>query len=390
LSQDDLYWILNHLGEERQHYAGAVAPPIFQSSMFAYPDVARLRAALRDELEHPFYTRGHNPTVNILRKKLAALEGAEDALVFGSGSGAMAAAVIALVGAGDHVVCVDKPYSWTRALLRDLLPRFGVATDFVDARETAAVEAALKPTTRLIVLESPNSWTFEQQDLSAVAALARARGILTVCDNSYATPLHQQPIAFGIDLVVHTLTKYLNGHSDVVAGAVCGRADLIRAIFRGPYLTLGAVLSPNDAFLALRGMRTLPLRLERAAATAAQIADYLRDHPKVSQLYFAGDAGDPQRELSARQLKRGSGLLSIRIAGGPAAAERFCDGLQRFLLTCSWGGHESLAWPLCALFDSENYASARSSLPLDLVRLSVGLEPAEVLITDLAQALERA
>jgi cystathionine beta-lyase len=387
---DDLYWILNHLGEDRERHAGAVVPPIFQSSMFAYPDVASLRVALADELEHPFYTRGHNPTVDILRRKLAALEGAEDALVFGSGSGAMAAAVIAVVSAGDHVLCVDKPYSWTRGLLRDLLGRFGVDTTFVDARETDVVEAALTERTRLIVLESPNSWTFEQQDLAAIAALAQARGILTLCDNSYATPLYQRPIDFGIDLVVHTLTKYLNGHSDVVAGAVCGRADLIRRVFRGPYMTLGAILSPHDAFLALRGLRTLPLRLERAADTALAVADFLRGHPKVERLYHAGDRNDPQRELSARQLRRANGMLSIQVAGGAEAAERFCDALQRFLLTCSWGGHESLAWPLCALFDSENYARTRTTLPLNLVRLSIGLEPADILIADLAQALDRA
>ncbi len=386
----DLYWIINHLGEDRERYAGAVTPPIYQSSMFAYPDVASLRVALSDELEHPFYTRGHNPTVNILRKKLAALEGSEDALVFGSGSGAMAAAVIALVGAGDHVVCVDKPYSWTRGLLRDLLPRFGVETTFVDARDSAAVEYALRAQTKLIVLESPNSWTYEQQDLAAVAAMARSRSITTICDNSYATPLYQRPIDHGIDLVVHTLTKYLNGHSDVVAGAVCGRADLIRRIFRGPYMTIGAILSPHDAFLVLRGLRTLPLRLERAADTAVAVAAFLRTHPKIERVYVAGDQNDPQKDLSARQLRRPNGLLSIEIVGGPEAAERFCNALQRFLLTCSWGGHESLVWPVCALFDSENYAKARTALPLNLVRLSIGLEPADVLIADLDEALAQA
>ncbi|HRQ65460.1 MAG TPA: aminotransferase class I/II-fold pyridoxal phosphate-dependent enzyme [Xanthomonadaceae bacterium] len=387
---DDLYWILNHLGENRERHAGAVAPPVYQSSMFAYPDVASLRVVLKDELEHPFYTRGHNPTVDILRRKLAALEGAEDALVFGSGSGAMAAAVIALVSAGDHVVCVDKPYSWTRALLRDLLPRFAVETTFVDAREPAAVEAALTGRTRLIVLESPNSWTFEQQDLAAVAALAKARGLTTICDNSYATPLYQQPIAHGIDLVVHTLTKYLNGHSDVVGGCVCGTSALIRRIFRGPYMTLGAIMSPHDASLAIRGLRTLPIRLERAATTAAAVADWLRRHPGIDRVYLPGSEDDPQRALSSRQLKRHSGLLSVEIGGGPEAAERFCNALQRFLLTCSWGGHESLAWPVCALFDSENYARARTTLPLNLVRLSIGLEPAEILIADLQQALAKA
>ena len=219
----DLSYILNHLGEEdRARHRGAVAPPIYQSSIFAFDSVAAMREALHDELDRTLYTRGNNPTVEILRKKLAALEGAEDALLFGSGAAAIAAGVIACVAAGDHVVCVQKPYSWTRALLRDLLKKFGVTHSFVDASAIAQVENALTEQTRLIVLESPNTMTYEQQDLAAIARLAKQRGIRTLVDNSYATPLLQNPIALGIDLVAHSATKYLNGHSDVLAGAIVG------------------------------------------------------------------------------------------------------------------------------------------------------------------------
>jgi len=189
----DLSWILNHLGEERERYFGAVAPPVVQSSIFAFPTVQAMRAGFRDEFGEHVYTRGNNPTVEILRCKVAALEGAEDCLMFASGAAAMAAGVVACVSGGDHVVCVARPYSWTRALLRDLLARFGVATSFVDGTDEGHFEAALTERTRLIVLESPNSMTYEQQDLAAVAALARRRGILTLCDNSYATPLNQSP-----------------------------------------------------------------------------------------------------------------------------------------------------------------------------------------------------
>src|SRR5215468_11285140 len=197
----DLSYIINHLGEERETYRGAVSPPIFQSSIFAFPDVAAMREAFRDEYQRTTYTRGNNPTVEILRKKVAALEGAEDCLMFGSGAGAISAAVMASVGAGDHVVCVQRPYSWTRAVIRDLLGRFAVKSTFVDGSDIANIERALTPQTKLIVLESPNSMTFEQQDLTAVVALARTHGIRTLCDNSYATPLNQTPLAFGIDMV---------------------------------------------------------------------------------------------------------------------------------------------------------------------------------------------
>ncbi|HEY0178312.1 MAG TPA: aminotransferase class I/II-fold pyridoxal phosphate-dependent enzyme, partial [Dokdonella sp.] len=252
----DLSWILNHLGEQRERYFGAVAPPIVQSSIFAFPTVAAMREGFGDELGRHVYTRGNNPTVEILRAKIAALEGAEDCLMFGRGAAAIAAGVVACVSGGDHVVCVAKPYSWTRALLRDLLARFGVATSFVDGTDTANFEAALTARTLLVVLESPNSMTYEQQDLAAVAAFARARGIRTLCDNSYATPLNQSPLALGIDLVAHSATKYLNGHSDVVAGALCGSAELIRGVFRGPYMTFGAILAPHYAWLMIRGLRT--------------------------------------------------------------------------------------------------------------------------------------
>lgn len=382
----ELWDILNHLGEERERWLGAVAPPIFQSSMFAYPTVEALRAAVAEELDYPFYTRGHNPTVRLLARKLAALEGAEEALVFSSGSAAMAAAVLAFVHSGDHLLCVEKPYGWTAALVRDILPRFGIAAEFLDMRDAGAVAAALRPNTRMIVLESPNSWTYEQQDLAAIAAIAKARGILTVCDNSYATPLLQRPLLLGIDLVVHTLTKYPAGHSDVLAGAVCGARSLIERIFRGPYMSFGAVLSPHDAFLVLRGLRTLPLRLERSARSAEKVASFLAAHPKVRALWRAA----PGEGSPGAQLAGANGLLTIALAGGAEAAERFCNALRRFLLTCSWGGHESLAWPLAALYPRGYRGPLPAGLSLDMVRLSIGLEPPELLIADLEQALEQA
>lgn len=386
----DLSYILNHLGEDRERYFGAVAPPIVQSSIFAFPSVAAMRAGFADELGRHVYTRGNNPTVEILRKKVAALEGAEDCLMFGSGAAAMSAGVIASVAGGDHVVCVARPYSWTRAVLRDLLGRFGVSTTFVDGTQTSNFESALNERTRLIVLESPNSMTFEQQDLAAIAALARARGIRTLCDNSYATPLNQSPLALGIDLVAHSATKYLNGHSDVVAGALCGSAELIGQVFRGPYMTLGAILAPHDAWLMIRGLRTLPIRMQRIAATTAEMLGYLQAHPRVRRVHSPRASANPQLALTERQLHGASGLLTIELdAPDVAAVERFCDGLERFLMTVSWGGYESLAFPVCAVYPQDAPLQPAGALPLSLVRLSIGLEDAQVLIDDLEQAFAR-
>ncbi len=388
--KDSLSFILNHLAEERERYRGAVTPPIYETSNFAFGSVAAMREAGQDELANAFYTRGNNPTVEILRRKLAALEGTEDALVFGSGAAAMAAAVLACVRAGDHVVCVQKPYAWTRVLVRDWLPRFGIEISFVDGADLAAIEAALTPRTKMIVLESPNSLTLELQDLAAISALARPRGIRTLCDNSYASPLLQRPAELGIDLVMHSATKYLNGHSDVVAGVVCGPASMIREIFRGPYMTFGAIVGPFEAWLMLRGLRTLGVRMQRVQQSTARIVEFLEEHPRIGRVYYPGNASDPQRELAQRQMQGGSGILSIEVlADDLAGVERFCDSLKMFLLAVSWGGHESLVWPVAVAIRGGSAESNRTGLPWNLVRLSIGLEDPEDLIADLDQALGR-
>ncbi len=384
----DLSYILNHLGEEREGYHGAVVPPLVQSSIFAFPTVDSMRAGFRDEYAAHMYTRGNNPTVAILRKKIAALEGAEDCLAFASGAAAIAAGVVASVRAGDHAVCVARPYSWTRILLRDLLPTFAVACTFVDGTDVGNFEQAITDSTKLIVLESPNSMTFEQQDIGAVAALAKARGIRTLCDNSHASPLNQSPLALGIDLVAHSATKYLNGHSDVVAGMLCGSEALLRQVFRGPYMTFGAILSPHDAWLMIRGLRTLGVRIERIAATTARILSWAEAHPRIRRVYSPHAPSHPQAGLTASQLRGDSGLLTIELdVDRIDSVERFCDALRRFLMTVSWGGYESLAFPVCAVFPAEAPMQPPGGLPLGLVRLSIGLEDADVLIDDLEQAL---
>lgn len=384
----DLSYILNELGEDREQWLNAVSPPIFQTSIFCFDSVSALREGLRDELGTPFYTRGHNPTVTVLRRKMAALEGAQDSLVFASGSAAVAAAVLSAVEGGDHVVCVRKPYGWTGKLLESVLPRYGVDTSFVDGTDTGAIKSAITGRTRLIFLESPNSITFEMQDLEAVAGLARQRGIATICDNSYATPLLQRPIELGIDMVVHSATKYLNGHSDVVAGVLCADRERIRRVFEGPYMTFGGICGPFEAWLLLRGLRTLPVRLERIARTTHEIVGHLASHPRVRRIYYPQHDGHPQHDLAERQLAGGNGLFSVEIeCDDISGIERFVDRLERFLIACSWGGYESLVYPMAGLLDSQNYQKIRQ-LPWNLVRFSIGLEEPGVLIQDLDRGLE--
>ncbi len=383
----DISYILNHLGEDREEYYGAVAPPIFQSVNFCFKSVSEMREKLTRELETPFYTRGYNPTVAILRKKLAALEGAEDALVFSSGSAAVAAAITSVAKAGDHIVCVQKPYSWTNTLISKYLAKYGVTHTFADGGEAKNIEKAIQENTKLIYLESPNSLTFEVQDIEAITTIAKSKGIVTIVDNSYNSPINQQPIAMGADIVVHSGTKYLSGHSDVVAGVVCSSHAGIMKMMAEEYMTIGGVISPHDAGLILRGLRTLELRVNRSAETALKVSGFLQKHPKIRKLYYPMAANNPQLELAKKQMKQGGGLLSIVLnTENEQQVERFCDSLKRFLMATSWGGYESLVFPLCALAASKSF---ENPLPFNMVRLYIGLEDADLLIEDLRQALDK-
>ena len=383
----DLSEILTHLGEDRERGYDAVVPPIVQSGNFTYPTVAAMRAVVQQEFDRPLYTRGYNPTVAMLRKKIAALEHAEDALVLSSGSAAIAAAVIAFTKAGDHIVCVQKPYSWTKKLLAELLLRFGVEHTFVDGTDAENYRRAIRPNTSFYILESPNSLTFELQDIAAVCAIAKEHGIVTLCDNSFNSPLFQTPIDLGCDMVAHSATKYLNGHSDVVAGVLAGSHERIRRVMSKEFMTLGACPSPHDAWLLVRGLRTLPLRMERSADNAQKVARFLESHPRVKRVHWPGLESHPQHALARKQMNRVAGLMSIELdAPDAAAVERFCDSLKRFLIAVSWGGYESLQWPVCALQGPSGYYT---DLPFTMVRLYIGLEDPQSLITDLEQGLAR-
>lgn len=384
----DISYILNHLGEERENYFNAVAPPVIQSSNFRCKDVASLRAAFRNEKESHLYTRGNNPTVEILRKKIAALAGAEDALVLSSGAAAVTASVMANVKAGDHVVCVAKPYSWTDKLLTKLLPPYGVQASFVDGRDTVNFENAIQPNTKLIVLESPNSVTFELQDIAAVVKLAKQKNILTLIDNSYCTSLGQRCIEMGVDIEIHSASKYYGGHSDVVAGYILCKKEMADKIFASELLNLGANISPHDAWLLLRSLRTLPVRLKQIRETTEQVIQFLENHPQVEKLIYPFSKFFPQHELAKQQMQWCGGLFSLQIkAKDVAQVETFCNSLERFLLAVSWGGHESLQIPSCSFSPDRNYDA--SLFPYNFIRFYVGLDEAAVLINDLKQAFRK-
>jgi cystathionine beta-lyase/cystathionine gamma-synthase len=385
----DLSYIINELGEDRDAYFNAVSPPIVQTSNFAFKKVDDLRLAFDDEMSGYLYSRGLNPTVDILRKKLAALDGAEDALVFNSGASAIFAAVFANVQSGDHIVSVRQPYTWAWKMFDNILPRFGVTTTYVDGTNSNNFEAALRPNTKLIYLESPNSLSYELQDLAAIAALAKPRGIVTVIDNSYCTPIYQRPVEMGIDLAMQTTTKYINGHSDTVGGVLSGTHAMMKKIFDSEYLNMGIGTSPFNAWLMIRGLRTLPARLERITATTWQLLPFLKQQPAIEEVIFPLDPSFPQFELAKRQMKGACGLVTVVLkANTRAKIVRFCESLRHILMAVSWGGHESLALPKCASLTDDQFNPANREHRM--VRFYFGLEEPAYLEADIRQALANA
>jgi cystathionine beta-lyase/cystathionine gamma-synthase len=384
---DDLSYILNELGEDRSQYFNAIAPPIIQTSNFAYKSVADFRKGLSDEYNTLVYSRGNNPTVDILRKKLAALDGAEDALVFGAGVAAIAVPIIALLKSGDHVVSVAKPYSWTIKLFEKLLPKFGINTTFVDGTDTTNFEKAITGNTKLIYLESPNTFTYELQDIPAVVTLAKKKGIVTMIDNSYCSPMNQQPYKMGVDLVAQSATKFIGGHSDVVAGVVTGSKTMIKKIFDAEFLNIGGNISPMNAWLLIRGLRTIHLRMERVCATTKKVVDFLATRPEVERVIFPFHPSFPQYELARKQMKDAGGLFSaVFKAKSLSQIEAFCNSLKRFFMAVSWGGHESLIIPAAVSIKPEEFDASNSNHRM--IRFYVGLEDAEYLISDIRQSLE--
>ncbi|MEJ2539743.1 MAG: aminotransferase class I/II-fold pyridoxal phosphate-dependent enzyme [Gemmatimonadota bacterium] len=358
--------------------------PVVQTSLFSFESLTELAEATTAGRAAHLYSRGQNPTVEVLEEKLAALERGEACKAFASGMAAVSGVLLGLLKAGDHVVFFNDTYGPTLQLAHQL-GRFGIEHTVVLELDIGALEQALRPSTRLIWVESPGTLLFRVADLTAVATVARERGITTAIDNTWATPLLQKPLTLGFDVVMHTATKYLGGHSDVVAGAVITDHDRMDRIFHRSFLLNGGILSPWDAWLILRGMRTLPSRLREHEAVALELARTLADHPAVEAVHHPGLTTEP--ELIARQMSGFTGVFSFALRnGGWDAVSRVVDALRRFRIGVSWGGVESLV--LSPRRPDNRESLARRGLPPGLVRISVGLEGTEVLRADLLQALE--
>lgn len=384
----DLSYILNELGEERENYFNAISPPIAQTSNFAFKTVADLSKAFEDEMGGYLYSRGLNPTVEILRKKLAALDGAEDCLVFNSGAAAIFAGVLANVKSGDHIVSVKAPYTWAERMFDVVLLRFGVTTTYINGTKIENWEAATKPNTTLYYLESPNSWDFALQPIQELAVMARSKNIITFIDNSYCTPIHQKPIEMGIDLAMQTATKYIGGHSDTLGGVLSGSGAMMKKIFDSEYLNIGSGIQPFNAWLLIRGLRTLPARLDRITKTSLEVLKFLKQHPKIESVIFPFDKSFPQYQLAKKQMTGACGLMTMVLkTNSRDEIVKFCESLQHIMMAVSWGGHESLVIPKCSGIRVIDFD------PLNpehrYVRLYVGLEEADYLIKDLEQALEK-
>ncbi|MEV7392690.1 aminotransferase class I/II-fold pyridoxal phosphate-dependent enzyme [Streptomyces sp. NPDC091215] len=367
----------------------SVAPPIYQTAAFSAADAETFAQAAVEPRGQDFYLRFGNPNHAQVAAVVAELERTEAAMVTASGMAAITTAVLALVSAGDHVVGQRSTYGGTASVLLNLLPRLGVSTTLVDQTDPTAFEKALTPQTRLILLETPSNPLLQVTDLRAVAELARAHGVPTVADNTFATPLNQRPTDFGIDLVWHSATKYLNGHTDISAGVLAGPADLLDRIWDTGVLT-GAVLGPFDAWLLLRGLRTLPLRLPRHNANGQALAEALQEHPAVAKVHYPGLPSHPQHELASSQMSGFGGVLGIELTGGFAAADAFLGRLRYPRRSASLGGVESLAVHPASMWRgmlSEDQISG-AGVPPGLVRLAAGTEDTADLVADALAAAD--
>ena len=367
----------------------AVSPPIWQTTTFTADtphDFAEEAKAVRPA---HFYTRYGNPTHKEVEAVVAALEGGEAALLTSSGMGAIFNAVMSVVGSGDHVVSQRSLYAGTEELMKGVLPRFGVEVTYVDQTRPEEFAAALRPNTTLVYAETPTNPLMRLTDLGALAELARARGVTTVVDNTFATPVNQRPLAFGIDVVVHSATKYLGGHHDVTAGCVVGSREFVERAWRFS-LVAGACLSPFDGWLLLRGLRTLGLRVERHNRNALALARFLERHPRVERVHHPGLESHPQHELARRQMSGFTGMLGLELRGGCAAAERFTRALKLATYAASLGGFETLVVHPAAMWGLQLSPAQRAEMGVSdgLVRVSVGLEDERDLINDFAQALD--
>ncbi|MEJ7727992.1 MAG: PLP-dependent aspartate aminotransferase family protein [Polyangiaceae bacterium] len=377
-----------HAGEERAP-TGPLDPPLVLSSTFTFADADVAAAAAREEGDAYIYSRWATPNVEALERKVAALEGGEAAVCTGSGMAAVSGVLLSFLNAGDHVVAPRSLYAETARVLRERLPRLGIETTFVDGASIEAYAAAMRPSTRLLYAETPANPTLTITDLRAFAALARERGALSVADNTFATPFCQRPLALGVDVVLHSLTKALGGHGDAVGGVVVCDASRRRVVADTVVKGMGAVLAPFNAFLVERGLRTFALRMERATASALELARWLEARPEVARVHYPGLAAHPGHQVAKRQMHAFGALVSFELAGGLDAGRRLLERVQLVSHAVSLGDVRSLITHPASTTASTMPAADRRAAGIGdgLLRMSVGIEDQADLMADLEQAL---
>lgn len=382
-----------HAGMEKNPF-GALATPIFQTSTFVFDSCAQGGRRFAGEEGGYVYSRLGNPTTSTLERKVAALEHAEDAVAAASGMGAITAAIWTVCKAGDHIIADSILYGCTFSFLEHGMKRYGVDVSFIDTSNLDEVRAAIRPNTSLIYLETPANPTLKIEDIAAVCGIAHGEGrnITVMCDNTFASPYNQLPIELGCDVVVHSVTKYLNGHGDVIGGIVCGRKSFIDEVRSfGIKDMTGAVMGPFEAYLVLRGLKTMDVRMERHNANAQRVAEWLEGCDKVEKVYYPGLPSFEGHELARKQMSGFGGMLSFEIRGGRAAGAKLLDSLQMCSTAVSLGDAETLLEHPASMTHSPYTAEELEAAGISegLVRVSVGLENVEDIIADLAQAFEQ-
>jgi cystathionine gamma-synthase len=380
-----------HGGEPRPKPAHSLATPIVQTATYSFGNTQELIDHFEGKIDRVEYGRYGNPTQRIAEAKIAALEGAEDCLLFSSGMAAMTTTLFAILSRGTHVVVTDDSYRRTRQFLNQTLQRYGIEVSTVPAGDYDALEDAIRPTTRALVSESPTNPYNRIMDLARFAEIGRRHRVKTVIDGTFATPYNQRPLEFGIDLVMHSATKFLGGHNDLLAGAVCGSRELGDGV-RALQAISGAVLDPFAAYLLVRGLKTFALRMERQNANAQAVAEFLAAHPRVATVHYAGLPSHPQHEVARKQMRGYGGVVSFEVRGDLAAASRVVDACRIPYIASSLGGVESLIEQPAIMSFYELTTEERLAIGIkdSLIRYSVGIEDAEDLVADLAQALDRA
>ncbi|MCD8036039.1 MAG: aminotransferase class I/II-fold pyridoxal phosphate-dependent enzyme [Clostridiales bacterium] len=378
-----------HAGEPRDMY-GALIPPIYQTSTFYFDTTDDAVKACEDFTESFAYSRITNPSEDYLAQKLAAVEHGKGCVVYASGMGAVTGALFALLKAGDHAIFTKAKYSGTEEVATDYFPRFGMEYDFFDSDDISQIEPLIKPNTKLIYLESPANPTMILVDIEAVVNIAKKHGIKVFVDNTFATPFNTNPLDLGVDVVIHSLTKYIGGHGDILGGAVISNdEEFIRECRLGTLMHLGSVIAPFTAFLATRGLKTLGVRMKQYNESALKIAEWLDANPKIDIVRYPLLKSNPQYEIAKRQMKGGGGMISFDVAGGLEAGKKFINSLKLCTIAVSLGDTETLVEQAAAMTHTMIPKETREAAGITdgMIRMSVGLEDPDDIIADLEQAL---